>query len=58
VNLFSSLKSSDLPKDWGVILTNAPLFSTKASLLDKLIDGIGGVRKMSFAIGELEMIDT
>lgn len=58
VNLFSSLKSSDLPKDWGVILTNAPLFSTKASLLDKLIDGIGDVRKMSFAIGELEMIDT
>eukprot|EP00578_Thalassiosira_sp_NH16_P006191 CAMPEP_0181119148 /NCGR_PEP_ID=MMETSP1071-20121207/23454_1 /TAXON_ID=35127 /ORGANISM="Thalassiosira sp., Strain NH16" /LENGTH=835 /DNA_ID=CAMNT_0023203689 /DNA_START=164 /DNA_END=2673 /DNA_ORIENTATION=- len=37
VDLFASLPSEELPKDWAVILTNAPLFSQKTSVLDNLI---------------------
>jgi len=39
VNFFASLHSSDeeMPEDWAVLLTNAPLFSQKASMLDELI---------------------
>ncbi|KAL3808061.1 hypothetical protein ACHAXA_007182 [Cyclostephanos tholiformis] len=39
VDLFASppLLSSEMPKDWGVILTNAPLFSQKSGVLDGLI---------------------
>ena len=39
VNLFTTLPSADMPKDWAVILTNAPLFSQKAEILDNLIAG-------------------
>jgi hypothetical protein len=53
VNLFTSIPSSDLPNDWGVILTNAPLFSQKTEIIDHMIEGIVGVRKMTFVIGEL-----
>eukprot|EP00581_Thalassiosira_minuscula_P016486 CAMPEP_0183718428 /NCGR_PEP_ID=MMETSP0737-20130205/11687_1 /TAXON_ID=385413 /ORGANISM="Thalassiosira miniscula, Strain CCMP1093" /LENGTH=617 /DNA_ID=CAMNT_0025947983 /DNA_START=636 /DNA_END=2489 /DNA_ORIENTATION=- len=46
VNLFTSspiLSSVEMPQDWGVILTNAPLFSQKTEILDKLLlisDGV------------------
>ena len=36
----SSLK---MPKDWALILTNAPLFSQKARILDRLILAVGGI---------------
>jgi hypothetical protein len=39
VDLFASLSflSSEMPKDWGVILTNAPLFSHKTGVLNSLL---------------------
>mmetsp|Transcript_32830 Transcript_32830/g.60597 ORF Transcript_32830/g.60597 Transcript_32830/m.60597 type:complete len:350 (+) Transcript_32830:614-1663(+) len=67
----TSSSSSEMPKDWAVILTNAPLFSQKASILDKLIaaggnlgDGFGSDdsnqqqshRKMSFVLGTDTMV--
>ena len=54
---FLELNKTDFPSDWGVVLTNAPLFSQKASILDSIIDGTDGVRKMTFAIGK-SLIDT
>lgn len=51
LDLFPSLDKSDMPDDWGVILTNAPLFSQKAEMLDTLIKGADGARKMTFVIG-------
>eukprot|EP00571_Detonula_confervacea_P010908 CAMPEP_0172303298 /NCGR_PEP_ID=MMETSP1058-20130122/4847_1 /TAXON_ID=83371 /ORGANISM="Detonula confervacea, Strain CCMP 353" /LENGTH=629 /DNA_ID=CAMNT_0013014047 /DNA_START=464 /DNA_END=2353 /DNA_ORIENTATION=- len=66
VNVFTSLPSSEMPKDWAVILTNAPLFSQKTSILDDLIsdngDGSfgsenqGSGRKMSFVLGTDTMV--
>ncbi|KAL3779681.1 hypothetical protein ACHAWO_004186 [Cyclotella atomus] len=56
VNLFTSIPSSDLPNDWGVILTNAPLFSQKTEIIDHMIEGIVGVRKMTFVIGTDTMV--
>ncbi|KAL7531950.1 hypothetical protein ACHAXR_004327 [Thalassiosira sp. AJA248-18] len=65
VNIFTSLPSSEMPKDWGIILTNAPLFSQKTSILDELIAGHseGSLcsenptnRKMSFVLGTDTMV--
>lgn len=53
VDLFASLSlsSPDMPKDWAVILTNAPLFSQKTGIFDDLIvsdnDSPGGVGSSS-----------
>lgn len=55
VNLFNSISRSDLPNDWGVILTNAPMFSQKAEILHHAIEGADGSRKMTFVIGEIQM---
>lgn len=55
LNLFLRLHS-DLPKDWGVLLTNAPLFSQKATLLDHSIGGSYNSRKMTFVIGTDTMV--
>jgi len=52
VKLFSGLQRHHFPQDWGVILTNAPLFAQKASVLDNLIEGTNAARKMTFVIGE------
>ena len=52
VNFFPAL--SDMPNDWGVILTNAPLFSQKASLLEKVLTepcSPFSNRKMTFVLG-------
>ena len=42
VNLFASLSlslsPSEMPKDWAVILTNAPMFSQKTEILDGLVE--------------------
>ena len=42
VDLFASLSlslsPSEMPKDWAVILTNAPLFSQKTEILDGLVE--------------------
>ena len=53
VNFFPTLSSDIMPKDWGVILTNAPLFSTKASLLDDVLlhSSPYSNRKMTFVLG-------
>jgi len=66
VNLFTTLPSADMPKDRAVILTNAPLFSQKAEILDNLIPGDsfdtdnsqsrGNNRKMSFVLGTDTMV--
>ena len=65
VNLFTTLPPADMPKDWAVILTNAPLFSQKASILDNLIAGdcfdtdnnqSSNIRKMSFVLGTDTMV--
>ena len=59
LNRFLKLDRSDLPKDWGVVLTNAPLFSQKASVLENLIEDSNGTkngtRKMTFVIGKFSM---
>lgn len=54
LSLFPMLKQADLPRDWAVILTNAPLFAQKASILHDLIKG-HGARKMTFVIGECSL---
>jgi len=54
LNLFLELPPSDLPNDWGVILTNAPLFSQKTSILSEIIPGdpsSGSNRKLTFVLG-------
>lgn len=59
VNMFvssPSLKEADMPKDWAVLLTNAPLFSQKSDILDNLIPGDSGRRKMSFVLGTDTMV--
>jgi len=75
VDSFATLMSPSLegkvPEDWAVILTNAPLFSQKASVLGDLMmggdpggggsfgssDGIGTVqRRMSFVLGTDTMV--
>ena len=65
VDLFASLSLSsiDMPKDWAIILTNAPLFSQKTDILDRLIvsdetrnELRGGRRRMSFVIGTDTMV--
>ena len=63
VNLFtSSLDSEVMPKDWAVVLTNAPLFSQKTCILDELVPDAnnanqqGGGRKMSFVLGTDTMV--
>lgn len=52
-----------MPKDWGVLLTNAPLFREKVRVLQKYLapSGAGGVgakhgRKMTFVIGTDTMV--
>jgi len=50
VSFFPTL--SEMPKDWGVILTNAPLFSQKTSLLDEVCSSSPfSNRKMTFVLG-------
>lgn len=69
VGLFAPLQAPEeggplLPEDWAILLTNAPLFSQKASVLDGLIpggdpagDGSGcGRRKMTFVLGTDTMV--
>ena len=62
VNMFvssQSLTEVDMPKDWAVLLTNAPLFSQKTDILDNLIpsgDVSGQQRKMSFVLGTDTMV--
>ena len=51
VSMFTSLPTCDMPKDWSVILTNAPLFSQKTEILDNLITKGDSSRKMSFVLG-------
>jgi len=65
VDLFASLSLSsiDMPKDWAIILTNAPLFTQKTDILNSLIvsdearnELRGGRRRMSFVIGTDTMV--
>jgi hypothetical protein len=63
VDLFASLSLSstiDMPKDWAVILTNAPLFSQKTDIIDRLIVSDEPRnelrRRMSFVIGTDTMV--
>jgi hypothetical protein len=58
VDLFASLSllSSEMPKDWAVILTTAPLFSQKTGVLNSVLttDNLAKgrhQRKMSFVLG-------
>jgi len=52
VSMFTSLLTTcDMPKDWSIILTNAPLFSQKTEMLDNLIPSGYSCRKMSFVLG-------
>jgi len=51
VSMFTILPTCDMPKDWSVILTNAPLFSHKTEMLDNLITKGDSSRKMSFVLG-------
>ena len=62
LNLFLTLPPLQMPRDWGVILTNAPLFLQKASVLDDVIagDDVGcrgpPNRKMTFVLGTDTMV--
>jgi len=54
INFFPTLSLSDMPKDWGVILTNAPLFSQKTCLLEEVLKVTCSPfsnRKMTFVLG-------
>ena len=51
VSMFTSSPTCNMPKDWSVILTNAPLFSHKTEILDNLIPSGDSSRKMSFVLG-------
>jgi hypothetical protein len=56
INLFPTL--SDMPKDWGVMLTNAPLFLQKTSLLEVVLTESCpfSSRKMTFVLGTDTMV--
>ena len=50
VGFFPTL--SDMPNDWGVILTNAPLFSQKTCLLEEVLNcSPFSNRRMTFVLG-------
>lgn len=62
INFFSLLPVDSMPNDWGVILTNAPLFSQKTSLLEQVMNNnnnnnasssssSSGGRRMTFVLG-------
>ncbi|KAL9185944.1 hypothetical protein ACHAXT_003721 [Thalassiosira profunda] len=60
LNFFDSLPPEDLPEDWAVLLTNAPLFSQKTEILDELLAGKAGGsasdRRMHFVLGTDTMV--
>lgn len=62
VNFFESLPASDMPNDWAIALTDAPLFAQKANILENLIPndfdkkGATGRRKISFVLGSDTMV--
>lgn len=61
VDIFSKLPHEDMPKDWAVMLTNAPLFSKKSEILAGLIPNYGlennaSRRTMSFVLGTDTMV--
>ncbi|KAL7467563.1 hypothetical protein ACHAXS_007807 [Conticribra weissflogii] len=54
LDLFLKLPPSSLPSDWGVILTNAPLFSQKTGILSEIVSGnssSGLNRTLTFVLG-------
>ena len=55
INFFSLLPVESMPNDWGVILTNAPLFSQKTSLLEQVMNNNASSsssgRRMTFVLG-------
>ena len=59
INFFSLLPVDSMPNDWGVILTNAPLFSQKTSLLEQVMNNnnnnnassSSSGRRMTFVLG-------
>lgn len=59
INFFPTLLP-DMPNDWGVILTNAPLFSQKTCLLEEVLRESGSSpyssRKMTFVLGTDTMV--
>jgi nicotinic acid mononucleotide adenylyltransferase len=57
VNIFTQLPRQNMPADWAVILTNAPLFSQKCEILAELIPNHGlENRTMSFVLGTDTMV--
>jgi hypothetical protein len=61
VDIFTKLPLRDMPKDWAVMLTNAPLFSQKSEILAKLIPNDGhendtNRRTIGFVLGTDTMV--
>ncbi len=56
VNIFTQLPRQNMPKDWAVMLTNAPLFSQKSEIVAELIPNHGLERTMSFVLGTDTMV--
>lgn len=61
VNIFTSLPRQEMPRDWAVMLTNAPLFSQKTDILAELIpnnrlENEPSSRTMSFVLGTDTMV--
>ncbi|KAL7441405.1 hypothetical protein ACHAXH_009079 [Discostella pseudostelligera] len=61
INIFTSLPRQEMPRDWAVMLTNAPLFSQKTDILAELIpnnrlENEPSSRTMSFVLGTDTMV--
>ena len=62
VDSFRDLPNANMPDDWAILLTNAPLFSQKTAILNDLIksygETIGGQSptKMTFVLGADTMV--
>ena len=61
INIFTSLPRQEMPRDWAVMLTNAPLFSQKTDIFAELIpnnrlENEPSSRTMSFVLGTDTMV--
>ena len=60
LNGFSSMENSILPENWGVVLTSAPLFAEKVSILSEFLpfekECRGTYRRLTFVIGTDTMV--
>jgi len=57
VDSFRNISNANMPDDWAILLTNAPLFSQKTVILDNFIKSYGqSPTKMTFVLGADTMV--